>query len=126
MLSNIIITIRPFFRRASASIIPITANKQLISMETVVIFIVFYRFTHRNNINYLLLLLALYIYPIRTWVDTITFLNHLGLLVSYNVPQNKLNKITESSRLWIKAQASNNKFVNFWDNFEFCKNIYGE
>lgn len=68
----------------------------------------------------------MYMYSAGAKVDAITFLNRLGLSVSYNVLLRKLKGIISSSAAFIKEQASNYKLVGMWDNFEYQENVAGE
>lgn len=95
-------------------------------MKIVAILVILCHSAHRNNSNYVPLLIGLYLYSAGARVDAITLLNHFGLSVSYEVLQKKLNDITTSSISWIKAQGSNCNLVRTWDNFEFRKNVHGE
>lgn len=95
-------------------------------MKIVIILVILCWSAHQNISNYISLLLALYMYLAEARVDAITLLNHLGLLVSYDVLQEKLKDVTSSTISWIKSQGSNSKLVGSWDNFEFCENIHGK
>lgn len=75
-----------------------STNTHLISMKLIAILVIFCQSAHWNNSNYLPLLIALYFYFSGARVDAITFLNHFGLSVSYNVLQIKLHSITSSSK----------------------------
>lgn len=66
-------------------------------MKIVAILVILCRSAHRNNSNYLPLLIALYLYSAGARVSAITLLNHLGLSVSSDVLQKKLKDITTSS-----------------------------
>lgn len=59
----------------------------LAAIRIVSVLVILCRSAHRNNSNYIPLLIALYLYSAGARVDTITLLNHLGLLISYNVLQ---------------------------------------
>lgn len=117
-------TVGPSFQQTSS--ISSAAYFRLVGMKIVTIFIIFYHSAHQNNSNYISLLITIYIYSAKAWVDAITFLNHLGLSVFYDVLQKKLKEVTTSTITWIKSQESNRKLVGSWDNFKFRKNIYGE
>lgn len=95
-------------------------------MKLVAILVILCRSAHRNNSNYVPLLVAMYLYSAGARVDAITLLNHLGISVLYNVLLRKLRSITASSSAFIKAQASNRKLIGTWDNFEYRENIAGE
>lgn len=124
LLGSMIMSVGPSSRQTlSAS----NANySQLISMKIVAILVILCRSAHRNNSNYVPLLIALYMYSAGARVDAITLLNHLGLSVSYDVLQKKLHNMTKSTIMWIKRQGSNRKLVGSWDNFEFRENMHGE
>lgn len=68
---------------------------QFVSMKIIAILVIFYYLAYQNNSNYVPLSIALYIYIVRAQINTITFLNHLGLSVSYDVLQKKLNNMTK-------------------------------
>ena len=59
-------------------------------------------------------------------VDAITLLNHLGILVLYNLLQKTLQSLSMSSMDLIKQQSLNCKLVGTWDNFEYCENVHGK
>ena len=118
MLSSLVRSVGPTSRSAMTS--------QLVSMKLVAILIILCRSAHRNNSNYIPLLIALYLYLAGARIDAITLLNHLGLSVLHNVLLRKLREITRSSAAWIKAQASNCRLVGSWDNFEYRENVHGE
>lgn len=99
---------------------------QLIGIKIVVILVTLCCSTYQNNSNYIPLLIAIYIYLVGARVDAITFFNHLGLSVSYDVLQKQLKKVTTLSISWIKSQGLNCKLVGSWDNFKFCENVHGE
>lgn len=73
-------------------------NAQIMSMKLIDILVILCRTAHRNNSNFLLLLIALYFYSSGARVDAITLFNHLGLSVSYDMLQKKPHSITSSSR----------------------------
>lgn len=102
------------------------AYLQLVSMKIVAILVILCRSAHRNNSNYIPLLIALYMYSAGARDDASTLLNHLGLSVSYDVLQKRLKDITNNSQLWIKEQLSNCRLVGSWDNFEYRENMYDE
>lgn len=68
----------------------------------------------------------MYLYSARARVDAITFLNHLGLSVLYNILLRKLRSITTFNAAFIKKQAFNNKLVGMWDNFGYRENVAGK
>lgn len=72
------------------------------SMKLVAIFVILCILAHQNNSNYISLLIAMYLYSAGACIDIITLLNHLGLLVTYNVLLRKLRNITTSSATFIK------------------------
>ena len=76
-------------------------------MKMVAILAILCQSAHRNNSNYILLLVAIYIYFAGARVDAITLLNHLRFSVSYDVLQRQLRHIIDFSRSWIKSQLSN-------------------
>lgn len=98
----------------------------LISMKIISVLVIPCRLAHWNNSNYFSLLVTLYIYSTSAKIDAITFLNHLGLSVSYKVLQKKLHEITLMQKKWIKQQASNWQLVSMWDNFKYWENVQGE
>ena len=95
-------------------------------MKLIVILVILYQSAHRNNSNYIPLLVALYFYSAGARIDGITLLNHFGLSVSYDVLQRKLQSISTTSKQWIRQQASNSHLVGTWDNFEYRENVQGE
>lgn len=103
-----------------------STNAHIINMKLVAILVILCRSAHRNNSNFSPLLIALYFYSSGARVDAITLLNHLGLSVSYDVLQKKLQSITSSSKKWIMQQNTNPRLVGSWDNFEFRENVHGE
>lgn len=116
-LTSMILSIGPS-RRSSDS--------HVVSMKLVTILVILCRSAHRNNSNFLPLLIALYLYSAGAQVDAITLLNRMGLTVSYDVLLHKLKAIASDSALWIKQQASNLRLVGTWDNFEYRENVHGE
>ena len=98
----------------------------LVTMKLIAILVILCRSAHRNNSNYIPLLIGLYFYSAGARTDAITLLNHFGLSVSYDVLQRKLRDITSMSKNWIKQQATNYRLVGAWDNFEFRENVHGE
>lgn len=103
-----------------------SSNLHLGSMKLIAVLTILCRSAHRNNSNYLPLLIDLYLYSAGAKVDAITLLNHLGLSVSYNVLHTKLRDKTSASKEWIKQQAKNYQLVGIWDNFEYQENVCGE
>lgn len=101
-----------------------SSNTHIISMKLVVILVILCRFAHRNNSNYILLLITFYFYSSEARVDAITLLNHFGLSVSYDMLQKNLYSITSSSQNWIKQQATNPCLVGSWDNFKYQENVH--
>lgn len=77
------------------------------SMKLLSILLVMCKLACWNNSNYILLLLAIYLYSASAKVDTITLLNHLGLSVLYNLLLQKLRDIKANSMVFIKKQAGN-------------------
>lgn len=96
LLSTMIMTMGSSSQWTLTSI-PNTVITKLVSMKIVIILVIFCCSAHQTNCNYIPLLLAFHIYSVRAWVDTITLLNHLDLLVSYNVLQKKLKEIMGST-----------------------------
>ena len=121
LLTDIILAVGPACNRTLSS-----SSSHLVNMKLVAVFVILCRTAHRNNSNYLPLLIALYLYSAGARVDAITLLNHLGLCVSYDVLQKKLRNITASSMSWIKQQSTNRKLIGTWDNFEYRENVYRE
>lgn len=80
-------------------------NPQLVATKIIVILVILCRSAHKNNSNYLPLLIALYIYFAGARVDAITLPNHLGPLVSYDVfSKKKLRNITSTSTQWTRQE----------------------
>ena len=71
-------------------------------MKLLAILVILYRSAHQKNSNYFPLLVAIYLYSAKAKIDAITFLNHLGLLVSFNVLLERLRSIMSSSATFIK------------------------
>lgn len=94
-------------------------TSHLALMKLVTILVIMCRSAHQNNSNYIPLLIAMYLYSAGARIDAITLLNYLGISVSYSVFMRKLRNITTSSAAFIKEQASNNRLVGTWDNFEY-------
>lgn len=116
LLSDMIISLGP--SRNS-----LETNTHLVSMKLIAILTILCRSAHRNNSNYLPLIIGLYLYSAGARVDAITLLNRLGLSVSYDALQKKLRKISQASKQWIKQRKSNRKLVGTWDNFEYRENM---
>lgn len=95
-------------------------------MKIVAILVILCSSAHRNNSNYIPLLIALYLYPDGARVDAVTLLNHLGIPVPYDVFQKKLPDTTNSAPPWTKAQGPVATLVGSCDNFEFRENVHGE
>lgn len=82
----------------SIGLLIISSNSaHLVSIKLMVILVVLCRSAHWNNSSYFPLLIALYFYSFDTCIDAITFLNHLGLSVSYDTFQYKLKSILSAS-----------------------------
>lgn len=120
LITSFVLSVGP----TTTSSTPLTFH--LASMKFVAILVIMCRSAHRNNSNYVPLLVAMYLYSAGARVDAITLLNHLGLFVSYNVLLKTLRDIKTSSAAFIKEQASNCKLVGTWDNFEYRENVAGE
>lgn len=118
MLSSFVESVRPTSRSALTS--------QLISIKLVAILVILYKSAHQNNSNNILFLIALYFYSADAKIDAIIFLNHLDLFVWHNMLLKKLYEIIRSNATWIKAQASNNRLVRLWHNFEYWENVHGK
>lgn len=101
-------------------------SSHLSSMKLLAILVIICRSAHRNNSNYVPLLVAMYMYSAGAKVDAITLFNRLGLSVLYNVLLRKLRGIATSSAAFINEQASNCKLVGTWNNFEYRENVAGE
>lgn len=56
----------------------------LVSIKLLAAFIIMCKSAHWNNSNYILLLVAMYLYLAGAKVDAIMLLNHFGLFVLYN------------------------------------------
>lgn len=89
-----IITIRPSSQQTSLT--SIATYFRLVGIMIVTILVILCRSAHRNNSNYIFLLIAIYMYSAGAQVDIITLLNHLGLSVSYDILQKKLKEVTTS------------------------------
>lgn len=118
LLSSLVLGIGPTSLKSKTS--------DLNDMKLVAILAILCRSAHRNNSNYLPLMIGLYLYSAGARVDAITLLNRLGLSVSYDVLQKSLRNITLASQAWIKEQATNCKLVGTWDNFEYRENVHDE
>lgn len=92
LLTDIILAVRPVCNHILSS-----SSLYLVNMKLMAVFVIFCRTVYQNNSNYLLLLIALYLYSTGARVDAITLLNHLSLYVSYDVLQKKPRNITASS-----------------------------
>lgn len=92
--------------QSTLSLPPSATFFRLISTKIFTILVIFCRSAHRNNSNYFPLLMALYLYSVGACVNVIMLLNHLGLLILYNILQKKHQDITKSALFWIKAQGS--------------------
>lgn len=66
------------------------------------IFVIMWSSDHWNNSNYVLFLIAMYLYSASTQIDAITFLNYFGISFSYSVLIRKLSNITTSTVAFIK------------------------
>ncbi len=93
------------------SLSKLTVTSHLALMKLLAIFVIFCRSTYQNNSNYFLLLIPIYLYSARAKVNAITLLNHLDLLILYNILLKMLRNITLSNTVFIKEQASNYKLV---------------
>lgn len=100
LLSALVQSVGPFSQRKTASYSSqSSAYLQLVSIKIVAILVIPCRSAHRNNNNYIPLLIALYMYSAGTRVDAITLFNHLGLSVSYDILQKRLKDIINNSQL---------------------------
>lgn len=90
-------------------------------MKLLTILVVICRSAYQNTSNYILLLMAIYLYSASTKVNTITLLNYIRLFMSYNLFLRKLRDIKAYSTAFIKKQASNCKLVGFGNNFKYQK-----
>lgn len=77
LLASMIMSVGP--SQNTLSLPPSATSSRLTSMKIITILVIFCRSAHRNNSNYLPLLMALYLYSAGACVDAITLLNHLGL-----------------------------------------------
>ena len=118
LLISLVLSVGPTSRS------PLTFH--LVSIKLVTILVILCRSAYRNNSNYVPLLVAMYLYFADARVNSITFLNHFGILVLYNVLLRKFKSITAFNSAFIKAQASNCKLVGTWNNFEYRENVAGE
>lgn len=109
MLTSLISQMGPLAKSSNS------ASHHLGEMKLVTIFVILCRSAHRNNSNYLPLLIALYLYSAGARVDAITLLNHRGISVFHNTLQQKLKNISSKSPQWIKMQATNPKLVGTWE-----------
>ena len=76
-------------------------TSHLASIKLLAIFVIIYKSNYHNSSNYVPLLIAIYIYSISSKFDIITFLNHFGLSILYNMLLKKLRSITISSAIFI-------------------------
>lgn len=79
---------------------PLTSHLALIKFLAILIIIC--RSDHWNKNNYISLLVQMYIYSADAKNDTISFFNHFGLFILYNVFLRKVRVITISSAIFIK------------------------
>lgn len=99
-------------------------NTHLMTMKIMAILVILCQTIHKNNSNYLLFLIILYLYCAGAWVNAIILLNWLGLTIFYNVLQKRLKDIAANSACMIKKKAINPQIVGIWDNFEYRKNMH--
>lgn len=91
LLSALVQSIRPSSQKKTASYSSQSLTYlQLVSMKIVAILVIFCQSAHRNDSNYILLMIALYMYSASAYVDVINLFNHFGLSVSYGVLQKNL------------------------------------
>lgn len=83
LLNSMIMIVGPSSRRTFST--SSAAYSRLVGMKIVAILVILCRSAHRNNSNYIPLLIAMYMYSAGARVDAITLLNHLGFSVSYDV-----------------------------------------
>lgn len=83
LLSSLVLSVGP-----TTSIKDQASN--LSNMKLVAILVILCRSAHRNNSNYLPLMIGLYLYSAGARVDALMLLNRLGLSVSYDVLQKAL------------------------------------
>lgn len=83
LLNSKIMAIGPSSQRTSST--SGTAYSRLIGMKIVAVLVIFCCSTHQNKSNSIPLLIAMYIYSAKVRVNTITFFNHFGFSVSYDV-----------------------------------------
>lgn len=74
----------------------------LASIKLLAILVIMCRSVYRNNNNYILLLVDMYLYSARVKVNAITLLNHLGLSILYNSFLRKLRDIKAYNAVFIK------------------------
>ena len=79
-------------------------TSHLASMKLLAVLIIMCRSAHRNNSNYITLLVAMYLYSAGVKVDAITLLNHLGLSVLYNSLLRKLGVLLMLGMLSLPSQ----------------------
>lgn len=131
-IANTAIQKAPFVSSMVFSVGPTVTNSlyttpnHAVTMKLIAILVILCRSAHRNNSNYLPLMIGLYLYSAGARIDAITLLNRLGLSVSYSVLLKKLGDITVTSQQWIRQQASNRQLVGTWDNFEYQENVNEE
>lgn len=101
-------------------------TSHLASMKLLAVLVIMWRSTHRNSNNYIILLVAMYLYSAGANIDAITLLNYLGLSVLYNLLLRKMRDIKAHSTAFIKQQATNCKLIGSWDNFEYRENVMGK
>lgn len=78
----------------------------LVLMKLIAIFVIFCRFCHQNNSNYIYLFVTTYLYFANVKIDAITFLNYFDILVLYNVLLKKLKNIIASIFALFKPKPS--------------------
>lgn len=91
LITSLVVRVGPESSRYSS-------NAHIVSMKLVAILVILCRSAHRNNSNYIPLLIALYFYSSGARVDAITLLNQFGLSVSYDMLQRKVHSITSMSK----------------------------
>lgn len=77
-------------------------TSHLASMKLLAVLVIMCRSAHRNNSNYIPLLMAMYLYSAGAKVDAIMLFNYLGLSVLYNSLLRKLRDIKAHSATFIK------------------------
>lgn len=96
------------------------------NIKLVRVLVIICQSTYQNNSNYVPLIKALYLYSISIRVDAIILSIHFDLSLSYDILQKNLKNITSICKALIKQQSTNCKLVKIWDNFKYCKNVYGK